>query len=194
MKKRRKLQVLGEKLSCKNKTCIVLVLHRNIFFSIPTASPKFQLYTTKEGNVPVIQGHKNKIQCIVKSFPQSNISWETSVEISAYKMKTRKTQGKKEITTTSIFILDSPIPNHEGKGVSCVARPRYGEILRRQYTLIYKPGKKFSIVVLVSTSVIMKSHFLFIKIATYLGSLAGADPRGGWGRCHPNGNISYSNQ
>jgi len=106
------------------------------------ASPKFQLYTTKEGNVQVIQGQKNEIQCIVKSFPQSNISWETSVEISAYKMKTRKTQGKKEITTTSIFILDSPIPNHEGKGVSCVARPRYGEILRRQYTLIYKPGEK----------------------------------------------------
>ena len=109
----------------------------------------------------MIQGQKNKIQCIVKSFPQANISWETSVEISAYKVKTAKTRGKKEITTTSIFILDSPTPNHEGKGVSCVARPRYGEIIRRRYTLNYKAGKKFCIVVLVLTALILKFRFFY---------------------------------
>ena len=121
-----------------------LLFVRTLYFIIAVAAA-FQFYSTKEGNVTVIQGQKKILQCIVKSFPQSNIFWEGSIGINAYTVKMEKTEYKKEITTKSIFILDSPTRNHDGKKVVCVVRPTYGAILQRRFTLIYKSGRRLNI-------------------------------------------------
>ena len=133
-----------------------------IYF-ITTVGPAFQISSTKKGTVAVTQGQKAILQCDVKSIPQSNICWQSSIEISAYTVKTEKTEDKGEIITKSSFILDYPVSKHDGKLVLCIVRQKYGAILQRGFTLKYKSGKKFN-----SRCFLHEDHLLYGSFFTNL--------------------------
>ena len=87
------------------------------------------------------QGQKTTIQCVAKSFPESDIYWATGIGKNAYRSERSRSQQKGEFTTKSTFILDAPISDYDGKNVDCIVKPKYGKIIRRRFTLSYRYGR-----------------------------------------------------
>jgi len=105
-------------------------------------SPIFHYNSTQEGNVTMRQGQTTTIQCVAKSFPQSDIYWVTSIGKNAYHSERSRSQQKREFTTKSTFILHSPISDYDGKNVDCIVKPKHGRTIRRRFTLSYKYEEK----------------------------------------------------
>ena len=102
--------------------------------------------STPSGAVEVKQGLRAKIQCVAKGWPQSNIQWESTINRGEFNVTTTTSEQSQEYTVTSSFTLESPSANHDGKNVTCVVFPMYGQSIRRKFTLNYVSGKeKFSI-------------------------------------------------
>ena len=87
-------------------------------------------------------GRRVTIQCVVKGFPESKINWESSIGNFAHSTTSSRTPLKNEYTTTSIFTLDSPTVDDNGKTVDCVVVPKIGTGLRRRFALKMYYGKE----------------------------------------------------
>ena len=88
------------------------------------------------------KGQKTTIQCVAKSFPQSDIHWVTGIGKNAYRSESSISQQKGEFTMLSTFILDSPTSAFDGAKVDCIVKPKYGRSIRRRFILSYKYGKQ----------------------------------------------------
>jgi len=110
--------------------------------TIVYVSPKFHFDSTREGNVAIRQGQKTTIQCVAKSFPQSDIYWETSIGKNAYHSESSISQQKREFTMKSTFAMVTPNSTYDGKKVDCIVKPKYGRTIRRRFTLSYKHEEK----------------------------------------------------
>ena len=81
---------------------------------------------------------------MVKSWPRSNIFWESNVTNSGVSLTNSSSQHNGEVIETSTFTLDSPTSNDDGKRVDCVVQPKHGKGLRRRFTLSYVDGEEVS--------------------------------------------------
>ena len=91
----------------------------------------------------IAHGVKTGVRCVVTSWPTSKIHWESSIIRSDFNITNSTSETNGVFATESTFMLVSPSFHYDGKNTTCVAIPKHGSIIRREFTLSYINGKDF---------------------------------------------------